>query len=638
MGAEYVRYYNNYMPVGDIAVLALCFVFLIMVRRAYITRTKSFLCLERSIYVLMVTATSDILFHIALNHIGQIDRLLIYIPRFIYHLGLFLILWMFIKYFKETVAGDDTLPARCLKVATGGLVLLIAFEIIGPLSKLGFYIDEEGVIHREIMLVPFGYFFFVGIIFYMLVQYRNRFFKQVMVGIAESAVISVAVILIQMRHGQSSFTTVTYIFPIFTLLYLVHASPYDIELGAVGEDAFEELVASAKARKVGLYFMSLYLPDFEGKGKKYPPEVQAAIRHFSGKFFKHATLFGISGGHMILVADEKKDPDYKEKAMTMLQAFPDVYKTLSYEYKIIYTELFEGMGENEEAIKFIRYIQDKMPINSIHFGEEKDVERYRKYRYIASELYDINKNMDLDDSRVEVWCQPVYNIKTKTYDTAEALMRLRLPETGMVFPDEFIPIAEENHYIHSLTKIILSKTCRQIRKMTGEGYKVKRISVNFSANDLREEDFCETVEKIISDNKIPFEKVAIEITESQNEKDFELVKERVSELKDSGIKFYLDDFGTGYSNFERIMELPFDIIKFDRSLVIASGNDEKYRTMVTNLANMFNEVDYAVLYEGVEDDADEERCIRMKARYLQGYKYSKPIPIEKLTEYFDKTG
>ena len=341
---------------------------------------------------------------------------------------------------------------------------------------------------------------------------------------------------------------------------------------------------------------------------------------------------------MILVADEKKDPDYREKAMTMLQAFPDVYETLNYEYKIIYTELFEGMGENEEAIKFIRYIQDKMPVNSIHFGEEKDVERYRKYRYIASELYDINKNMDLDDSRVEVWCQPVYNIKTKTYDTAEALMRLRLPDTGMVFPDEFIPIAEENHYIHTLTKIILSKTCRQIRKMTGEGYRVKRISVNFSANDLREEDFCETVEKIISDNKIPFEQVAIEITESQNEKDFELVKERVSELKDSGIKFYLDDFGTGYSNFERIMELPFDIIKFDRSLVIASGNDEKYRTMVTNLANMFNEVDYDVLYEGVEDDADEERCIRMKARYLQGYKYSKPIPIEKLTDYFDKTG
>ena len=167
---------------------------------------------------------------------------------------------------------------------------------------------------------------------------------------------------------------------------------------------------------------------------------------------------------------------------------------------------------------------------------------------------------------------------------------------------------------------------------------MKRISVNFSVYDLREEDFCSVVEETIRSNDIPFEKIAIELTESQNEADFKLIKERINELKDSGIKFYLDDFGTGYSNFERIMELPFDIVKFDRSLVIASGNDEKYRTMVTNLANMFNEVDYAVLYEGVEDEADEKRCIDMKARYLQGYKYSKPIPIEKLTEYFDKTG
>lgn len=116
MGAEYVTYYDNYMPVGDITVLALCFVFLIMIRRAYITRTKSFLCLQRIIYILMVTATSDILFHIALNKLGRIDRLLIYIPRVIYHMGLFLILWMFIKYFKETIASDDSLPARCLAV------------------------------------------------------------------------------------------------------------------------------------------------------------------------------------------------------------------------------------------------------------------------------------------------------------------------------------------------------------------------------------------------------------------------------------------------------------------------------------------------------------------------------------------
>ena len=115
------------------------------------------------------------------------------------------------------------------------------------------------------------------------------------------------------------------------------------------------------------------------------------------------------------------------------------------------------------------------------------------------------------------------------------------------------------------------------------------------------------------------------------------MKERLNELRDSGIKFYLDDFGTGYSSFERIMKLPFDIIKFDRSLTVASGVDVKTETMVSYLAHMFTDMNYSVLYEGIEDENDEERCIAMFARYLQGYKYSKPIPIEQLTDYFVKS-
>ena len=107
-------------------------------------------------------------------------------------------------------------------------------------------------------------------------------------------------------------------------------------------------------------------------------------------------------------------------------------------------------------------------------------------------------------------------------------------------------------------------------------------------------------------------------------------------LKKDGIKIYLDDFGTGYSNMERIMNLPFDIIKFDRSLVIASQSDERSEEIVGKLAGMFAELHYAVLYEGVEDKDDEKRCINMHASYLQGYKYSRPIPITELKNFFSQ--
>ncbi|MBR1743107.1 MAG: EAL domain-containing protein [Lachnospiraceae bacterium] len=269
--------------------------------------------------------------------------------------------------------------------------------------------------------------------------------------------------------------------------------------------------------------------------------------------------------------------------------------------------------------------------------EEKDAVAEKKRQYILSRLKDIHEKADLDDERVLVFCQPVYNIHEECFDTAEALMRLKLEETGMVFPDQFIPLAEEHDYIHTMSRIILHKTCVQIRNLLDAGFNVKRISVNFSISELHDENFCKEVEEIIGKTGIPYEKVAIELTETQDESDFLMVKSRIESLQSHGIKLYLDDFGTWYSNFLRIMELPFDIIKFDRSLVIAAMNSIKSETIVSYLAHMFSDMNYSVLYEGIETEEDEKKCIRMCARYLQGYKYSKPIPIEQLTEYFGKS-
>ena len=102
--------------------------------------------------------------------------------------------------------------------------------------------------------------------------------------------------------------------------------------------------------------------------------------------------------------------------------------------------------------------------------------------YIKSQLKDIAEHGSLDDERVLVYCQPVRNVHTGTYDTAESLMRLRLPQTGLVFPDRFIPLAEKYGYIHRLSMIILNKTCRQIKQMQDEGYQISRVSVNLSVD------------------------------------------------------------------------------------------------------------------------------------------------------------
>ena len=379
--------------------------------------------------------------------------------------------------------------------------------------------------------------------------------------------------------------------------------------------------------------MSLYMRDFDEEGKELPQSLQSTIRQFTYKCARKSRLFKAAKGHMVLMFLKKQYPDYEQKIHDIIDAFVPVYEEYRYDYKVVIGSSVDEISRKNEYISYIRSIQRTMPECSFHLVGPEDVVEFNRKEYILNELADICRCGNLDDPRVQVYCQPVLNVRTGKYDTAEALMRLKLEETGMVYPNQFIQLAEEQGYIHMLTEIILHKTCEAIRRFTEKGYDIKRISVNVSVPELKDESFCRDIIGIIRRSSISSDKIAIELTESQNEGDFILMKQKISELKEKGIQFYLDDFGTGYSSMERIMELPFDIIKFDRSLVIASGSEDRSRKMVTNLASMFSSMDYYVLYEGVEKDTDEVMCKGMSASYLQGYKYSKPVPIENLKDY-----
>ncbi len=635
--SDTVTFFQNYTPVGDILTLALCILFIVLIKTAYINRTKAFMYLKINVVLLFGSAVSNILYHILLNYLDVYPiKLPVYIFRTTYHICLFGMFVHYVYYMKEPMRLDERHDKRYGLIAVIGFAVLALWEVIGTATHLGYYIDDNNGIHMGFPLFPIGYVAYLFLLGYLLIKYRDKVFKQVIMGVTITVGLSVLILCVQQVHRQSSYTSATFTFPVIALLYLVHSNPYDISSGALGIAAFEDKIKSSYDKKKELLFMSLYLPEFDKNGRTYPAEILSTIRYFVTNFFKEANLFQLSGGHMIMVIDTELNPRYTESYSKMIGEFNKVYPIYKKDYKIVSIMSDERLSANKDYAAFIDYIHRKMPINSIYRVEDKDIREFYDQVYILSQLEDIVKRKDLNDPRVEVYCQPVFNIQKGIYDTAEALMRLKLPELGMVFPDVFIPIAERNNCVHMLTKIILNKTCRQINTMIKRGYNVRRISVNFSIFDVRDNDFCSTVQRIIRENEIEHNKIAIEITESQNESDFEIIKERINELKGSGIKFYLDDFGTGYSNFERIMELSFDIIKFDRSLVIAASNDQKMKEMVSHLAKMFSDMNYSLLYEGLEDEDDEARCKEMSAKYLQGYKYSRPIPIKELTEYFSK--
>ncbi len=630
-------YFDNYTRVGDILVLAVCIVMVILIATSFATKTKAFVLFVTMIGYMAAAALADMVMHDWYLYITDGDLTPIYVCRVIYHFCLFTLYLVFIVYLVHMLKLKSRERRPVMIVASLVYIIVLMSDIAASVKQTGFKIDDASGDLSSAWIFLFGYIFFFAFSVCIMLIYRGRIYRNGLIGVIGSMAVSLLILLIQGRHGQVSYTVATFLFPTIALMYLLHANPFNIRTGTVNVSNLNEVVSYCYSKKRRFYFVSVILPGFHSEGKSIPAELQTILREFPSTHFKKAVLFTVSNGHFLLLIPASKNPDFDRKIKGAIEAFQKEYDKYGFDYKLVIGASMEEISRRNEYVSFIDNIQRFMKLNTVHFVKDKDVAEFERDEDILRELEDIHKKQDLNDERVLAYCQPVLNLVSGKYDTAEALMRLKLDGAGIVFPDRFIPLAEEYGYIHTLTRIILHKTCEAISELIGEGYVVNRISVNISVPELRDEGFSGDIESIISSSGIDNEKVAIEITESRSDSDLVLIKGMIEQLKDTGIKFYLDDFGTGYSNMERIMKLPFDIIKFDRSLVIASQSDERSEEIVGRLAGIFADLKYSVLYEGVEDEKDEERCRNMSASYLQGYKYSRPVPIAELRDFFSKT-
>jgi EAL domain-containing protein (putative c-di-GMP-specific phosphodiesterase class I) len=163
------------------------------------------------------------------------------------------------------------------------------------------------------------------------------------------------------------------------------------------------------------------------------------------------------------------------------------------------------------------------------------------------------------------------------------------------------------------------------------------MSVNFSIREFTNPTFVADILRTIDAYNIPGECLAIEITESVGANTTpEVLQSIIWKLKANGIKVYLDDFGVDYSNLDRILHLPVDVIKFDACITWALRDNTTLKPIISTMSESFKGAGYEVMFEGVETDDDEKVCQYLKANYLQGYKYAKPMEIELLQEFLQK--
>lgn len=228
--------------------------------------------------------------------------------------------------------------------------------------------------------------------------------------------------------------------------------------------------------------------------------------------------------------------------------------------------------------------------------------------------------------------QPIVDADTEMITGAESLLRWKNAEYGIVPPVEFVDVLERDNLFPELGKWILRTALTDAKKFLGR-YPGFVVNVNLSYTQLEKKDFVEDVLAILKETNYPPQNLCLEITERCRMLDMALLKDIFTALREHGIKIALDDFGTGFSSLGLLRELPVSTVKIDRSFVMNIEKDFSDQNTVRFISELANSFSSSVTAEGVETSEMRDFLLRFKIKSLQGYYYSKPIPVK---EFLDK--
>ncbi len=268
---------------------------------------------------------------------------------------------------------------------------------------------------------------------------------------------------------------------------------------------------------------------------------------------------------------------------------------------------------------------------------------YYDHSMKESEAHTEKLTSDMDKALAEkqfvVYYQPKYNVQGERpyIASAEALIRWRHPEFGMVSPGEFIPIFEENGMIRKLDRYVWKEAAFQVarcKKLFGVSIPV---SVNVSRIDLMEPDFVHEITGIMEEAGISPSEYYLEVTESAYTEDSDRIIEVVKELRSLGFKIEMDDFGTGYSSLNMLSSLPIDVLKLDMLFTKHIHENEKDLRMVELIMGIAKYFGLTVVAEGVETEEQYRLLKDVGVQVIQGYYFSKPLPDKDFEELISKS-
>lgn len=282
---------------------------------------------------------------------------------------------------------------------------------------------------------------------------------------------------------------------------------------------------------------------------------------------------------------------------------------------------------------------DVMSLIQCAVGASAQANAQTGYKFYSSEMntkgqqrlqLEAELRQAIESDQLVLHYQPQVNIRSNQIKGVEALVRWQKPDGSFVFPDQFIPLAEETGLILPLGEWVLKEACSQWARWQAQGVTIQ-ISVNLSLKQFHANNLVQMVTDTLASHRMDAQYLMLELTESLVMEHPEQALETLNQLITLGVKLSIDDFGTGYSSLSYLKQLPLHELKIDRSFLEGMTEDLENRALISAMIYLGHEFNLKVVAEGVEEKEQLEMLLGLECDEYQGYFFSRPIPADDLT-------
>jgi diguanylate cyclase (GGDEF)-like protein len=426
---------------------------------------------------------------------------------------------------------------------------------------------------------------------------------------------------------------------------LLRMAQYDFLTGLPNRQKLQEqldkILIDAGRRQRRVAVLCVGLDDFKSVNEQFTYQagdklllaLADRLRAHSGRLGALARL----GGDQFALVQADIDQPY-EAAELAQSILDDLEAEFAFEHEQIRLRatigitLFPEDGDSTE--KLLQKAEQTMTL-------AKSRSRNRYQFYIASVDSEMRRRRELEKDlrdalsreQFHLVYQPQVSYREQRVVGVEALLRWQHPEHGLVPPDLFIPLAEQNGTIIPIGEWVLDHACRQLREWHDQGFTQLRMAVNLSTVQLHHAELPRVVNNLMQIYRLPPRSLELEVTETGLMEDISTAAQHLLSLRRSGALIAIDDFGTGYSSLSYLKSLPLDKIKIDKSFVQDLLDDDDDATIVRAIIQLGKSLGMQVIAEGVETAEQEAYIIAEGCHEGQGYYYSKPLPARELAVF-----